>query len=69
MFLVYALVYAGFVATNLLAPSAMEAVVLFQLNLAVVYGFGLIAFALVLAVVYNHLCRQKERQALASSHE
>ena len=65
MFAVYALVYAGFVALNLVSPLKMEATVLFGLNLAVVYGFGLILAAFVLAVVYNIMCMREERRTTA----
>jgi uncharacterized membrane protein (DUF485 family) len=67
MFLFYALIYAGFVAINLTSPALMEAEVLWGLNLAVVYGFFLIIFALVLALIYNHLCGKKEVE-LAENH-
>jgi uncharacterized membrane protein (DUF485 family) len=60
MFLLYAAVYAAFVAINLLKPLWMEKTMLFGLNLAVVYGFGLIVFALVLALIYNHMCGAHE---------
>ncbi len=62
MFLLYAIIYAGFVAINLVAPSRMEAIVLAGLNLAVVYGFGLIVFALVLALIYNAMCMREEKR-------
>ena len=62
MFLVYALVYGGFVGINLARPGWMGRRVLLGLNLAVLYGFGLIAFALVLAVIYNCLCMRSERE-------
>jgi len=60
MCLVYALIYAGFVAINLAKPQLMEEVVFIGLNLAVVYGMGLIVIALILALVYNGLCTRKE---------
>lgn len=60
MFLLYALVYAGFVIINVTNPVVMEMQVLLGLNLAVVYGFGLIVFALILALIYNSLCTKKE---------
>lgn len=60
MFLLYAAVYAAFVAVNLLRPLWMEKEIMFGLNLAVVYGFGLIAFALALALIYNHMCGAHE---------
>jgi uncharacterized membrane protein (DUF485 family) len=62
MFLVYALIYVGFVAINITAPTLMEVEILFGLNLAVVYGFFLIVFALVLALVYTRLCSAKEAE-------
>ena len=65
MFILYALIYAGFVAINVINPKLMESCVLFGLNLAVVYGFGLILFALVLALIYNKLCTNKEQAAKA----
>ena len=65
MFLVYAVVYAGFVLINVLWPKTMGIIVVAGLNLAVVYGFGLIVFAMVLALIYNWLCSRKERQLYA----
>jgi uncharacterized membrane protein (DUF485 family) len=62
MFLLYALVYAGFVVINLVRPGAMEIVLFGGLNLAVVYGFGLIVFALLLALVYSRACGRREKR-------
>jgi len=39
----------------------MECTIIFGLNLAVVYGFFLIIFALILALIYNHMCNVKEK--------
>jgi len=61
MFLVYALIYGGFVTLNVVAPKSLEIKVIFGLNLAVVYGMGLIVFALVLAMIYNAMCMKRER--------
>lgn len=60
MFLLYAVIYAAFVAINLLKPLWMEKTVFLGLNLAVVFGFGLIAFALIEALIYNHMCGKHE---------
>jgi hypothetical protein len=60
MFLAYSLFYASFVAINLLSPITMAAIVFAGLNLATVYGFALIIVALIEALVYDWLCRQKE---------
>ncbi len=59
MFIVYTLVYFGFVVINATKPSLMQEVILGQ-TLAVVYGFGLLFFALILAVIYNQLCNNAE---------
>lgn len=60
MFILYATVYFGFVVINILKPLLMEKIIFLGLNLAVVYGFGLIIFALLLALIYNLLCLKKE---------
>lgn len=63
MFIIYCIVYVGFVMMNVVSEGrAMQMIVFRGLNLAVVYGFGLIVFALILALVYNHLCTRKERE-------
>ena len=62
MFILYSLFYASFVAINLLNPLAMAAIVFAGLNLATVYGFALILFALIEALIYDWLCRKMERQ-------
>lgn len=60
MFLAYCVIYAGFVLINVLNPVLMETIIVFGLNLAVVYGFGLIILALILALIYNGLCVSRE---------
>lgn len=60
MFLAYALFYGGFVVINTFSPGTMEIVIVFGLNLAVAYGFALIIVALILALVYNHMCIKRE---------
>jgi len=61
MFLLYTAVYFGFVVINAVKPSLMETIIMGQ-TLAVVYGFGLLVFALVLAIVYNSFCNAAERR-------
>jgi uncharacterized membrane protein (DUF485 family) len=60
MFIVYGVIYAGFVAVNLVKPVLMETVLFSGLNLAVIYGMGLILLALVLALIYNRACGRRE---------
>ncbi|MFW5856866.1 MAG: DUF485 domain-containing protein [Planctomycetota bacterium] len=62
LFWVYAVVYAGFTLINIIKPVAMEKIIVFGLNLAVVYGFGLILVALILALLYNRACSKREAQ-------
>lgn len=60
MFIIYVIVYAGFIAINVISPKMMGAVVFAGLNLAIVYGFGLIVLAIIMGLIYNHLCTKKE---------
>ncbi len=69
MFICYTLFYAGFVALNLASPRAMESKVLAGLNLATVYGFALIVVALILALIYDGLCRAREEAARVDAAE
>lgn len=61
MFIFYSLFYASFVAVNLISPAAMATTIIAGLNLATVYGFALIIVALIAALIYDWLCRRKER--------
>ncbi len=69
MFVVYALVYAGFIGINIISPLAMEKEVFWGLNLAVIYGFGLIFLALIMALIYNQACNAREAALMASGSE
>ena len=60
MFIVYTLVYAGFVAIGLFAPSLMGMEVLAEQNIAIVYGFGLIVLAIIMGFIYNYYCTKME---------
>ena len=60
LFFVYAAIYSAFVILNLVAPSVMDATLFAGLNVAVIYGFGLILLALILALAYNRACGKKE---------
>jgi uncharacterized membrane protein (DUF485 family) len=63
MFIIYCFFYVGFVLTNVLAEGeAMQIIIFMGLNLAVVYGMGLIVLALVMALIYNHMCTSKENE-------
>jgi len=66
MFIPYTLFYAGFVVINVVKPILMEKEVLLGMNLAVVYGMGLIVVALIQALIYNHLCAAREKTVASS---
>jgi uncharacterized membrane protein (DUF485 family) len=60
LFIAYALVYTGFVVINTIMPKMMEKEIALGQNLAVVYGMGLIVLAIVMGLIYNHMCTKKE---------
>lgn len=61
MFIVYTAIYVGFIAINTVKPSLMD-LTFGGLNLATLYGIGLIVFALILATIYNHFCTAAEKR-------
>ncbi len=67
LFTVYTLIYLGFVLLNAFAADTMEIVVVAGLNLAIVYGFGLIIVAIVMAFIYGFALRGDVDDASASS--
>ena len=65
LFAVYVILYAGFVLLSAFLTRVMGEDVA-GVNLAIVYGFGLIAAAFILALVYMALC-QKDSSTLAAA--
>ncbi|MHB1394323.1 MAG: DUF485 domain-containing protein [Clostridia bacterium] len=61
MVFIYTLIYASFILINVRFPKLMSFDI-GSLNLAIVYGFGLIVIALIQAVVYNHICTRSEEK-------
>ncbi len=57
MFAVYLVLYGGFVLIAAFSPQTMELTPLAGVNLAIWYGFGLIAVAILLALIYGWTCR------------
>jgi uncharacterized membrane protein (DUF485 family) len=64
LFAVYLALYSGFVLLAAFAPQAMEATPLAGVNLAIWYGFGLIAAAVVLALIYGWARRPGSRESV-----
>jgi len=59
LFVAYLLLYGGFVFLNAFAAEVMEMTPIAGVNLAILYGFGLIIAAFLLALVYGFLCKEK----------
>ncbi|MGH7343152.1 MAG: DUF485 domain-containing protein [Candidatus Rokuibacteriota bacterium] len=58
LFSLYVILYGGFMGLSAFAPQLMAEASWGGVNLAVLYGMGLIVSALVLAGVYMALCRR-----------
>jgi len=63
LFGVYLLLYGGFVLLNAFAPHTMEATPVEGVNLAILYGFGLILAAILLSLAYGLLCKSTGESA------
>ena len=57
LFFIYLVMYLVFVLVNAFSADTMETPAIAGLNLAIVYGFGLIITALVMAFIYGALCK------------
>ncbi len=68
LFLLYCLVYGGFIMLSAFAPQVMGRRVIQGVNLAIVYGFALIGGALFLAVVYMLLADERPGGSHAGRH-
>ncbi|MBC8054340.1 MAG: DUF485 domain-containing protein [Sphingobacteriaceae bacterium] len=59
-FFLYLIFYGGFVVIGVLNYELLATEVVAGLNLALVYGIGLIVFAVLLGMLYNFLCSKYE---------
>jgi uncharacterized membrane protein (DUF485 family) len=62
LFIVYLAIYTGFVVIGAFFTDSLKGRVFANLNLAIVYGMGLIILAAVLGLFYNHFCTKYEKQ-------
>lgn len=60
LFWFYCLTYSAFVATAVYATDSLGKPCIGGANRAVIFGMGLIIFAVILGLVYNYLCTKKE---------
>lgn len=58
-FVLYAIVYFGFILINVFSPQFMG-MRIGSMNMAIVFGLGLILFAMLLAFAYNHISTRAE---------
>ncbi|MBX3042415.1 MAG: DUF485 domain-containing protein [Candidatus Kapabacteria bacterium] len=61
LFIIYSVVYAGFVYIGTVHPESLGLATLGGLNLAFVYGMGLILLAAIMGLAYNYFCTRYER--------
>ncbi len=62
LFIVYTVIYAGFVLIGLTKPEIMGIELIGDQNIAVIYGFGLIALAIIMGFIYNYFCTKMENK-------
>lgn len=62
MFILYTLVYSGFVMIGLTRPELMGLDLIGGQNIAIIYGFGLILLAIIMGFIYNYLCTRMENK-------
>ena len=60
MFAIYTPIYFAFVVICVVNPKLMARDI-GSLNLAIVYGFGIIILAIIQAVIYNYICSRREK--------
>ena len=61
LFWIYMFIYFGFIVIGTLSPKTLGLHFL-GVNLAIVYGMGLIVLAAVMGLFYNHFCTKYENQ-------
>jgi len=69
LFVIYLILYGVFVFLNAFSAGTMEATPVAGVNVAILYGFGLIVAALVLALIYGWLCRDEETPSVKKEGE
>jgi uncharacterized membrane protein (DUF485 family) len=60
LFFLYAFIYGAFILINVFSPSFMG-INVGSYNVAIIFGFGLILFAILLAFAYNQICSRTEQ--------
>lgn len=68
-FFIYTLFYSGFVIIGVFNYELMITEYVKGVNLAILYGFGLILLAIIMGVLYNFMCTKYEDQVLDENNE
>ena len=61
MYAFFAPVYLAFILVAVISPKFMAKDV-GSLNVAIVFGFGIIILAIIQAVIYNYICSKREKR-------
>lgn len=69
LFAIYSAIYAVFVGLSAFSPETMGMSTPLGPNVAILYGFGLIVGAFLLALVYMVLCQRNARQIRRTDKE
>lgn len=69
LFAVYLVLYGGFVLLNTFSPETMEATPIVGINVAILYGFGLIIAAFVMALLYGALCDSNDESGSSTEDD
>lgn len=70
LFFIYLILYAGFVVIGVFQYELLSINIIAGMNLALIYGIGLIVFAVVLGIVYNYYCtKYEDGEALKQNKE
>jgi uncharacterized membrane protein (DUF485 family) len=62
LFLIYLVIYIGFVFIGVMYPAKMGMELIGGQNLAIIYGMGLIVLAIVMGLIYNYFCTKFENK-------
>ncbi len=62
LFIIYSLIYSGFVFIGLVKPELMGLELISGQNVAIIYGIGLIVLAIIMGFIYNFFCTRKENK-------
>jgi uncharacterized membrane protein (DUF485 family) len=61
MFAIFSPVYLAFILLCVISPTAVGTDV-GSLNVAIIFGFGIIVLAIIQALIYNFICSKKEEE-------